>query len=383
MIEYVPLSVDPNGFQNKGFKDFGRNKMILGGVLFVAITVGIFWYLFHYIEPGEDIPTFDNLRWIYLVLALPFLPIETLLSSFRMWMICRVLQPEITFGSCLLADLANSGIAVLTPSQTGGGPGQIYILNRRGAKLGTALTISLLTFVGTMIALFGMGMYVLFLTDEDRSGPLFIGAVVTLTLIAALMLLSVVFPGFFRILISGFSRMTWRLGGQKYPLKEWRERERPETHSPADPMGPWAIWLVEILYTYRDDLRRFLRHGKLVFTCTCLLSLGFFFSRFILSFLCVRFLGIDESSLGEIMAIQMTLIFLTYLAPTPGSAGIAELASLSIMSGIVPHGYAPYYNILWRFATVYLVAIVGLLAFLSTVLNDMGNVYRQRWKEKI
>jgi hypothetical protein len=143
-------------------------------------------------------------------------------------------------------------------------------------------------------------------------------------------------------------------------------------------MGPWAIWLVEILYTYRDDLRRFLRHGKLVFAGACFLSLGFFFSRFILAFLCVRFLGIDDSSLGEIIALQMTLVFLTYLAPTPGSAGIAELASLSIMSGIVPHGYAPYYNLLWRFTTVYLVATTGLLVVLGTALRDMGNVYRQQ-----
>ena len=147
-------------------------------------------------------------------------------------------------------------------------------------------------------------------------------------------------------------------------------------------MGPRAIWLVEIISTYRDDLRRFLRHGKLVFSCTCFLSLGFFFSRFLLAFLCVRFLGIDKSSLGEIMATQMTLVFLTYLAPTPGSAGIAELASLSIMAGIVPHGYAPYYNLLWRFTTVYFVAIIGLLVILGTVLNDMGSIYRQRWKRK-
>jgi uncharacterized protein (TIRG00374 family) len=146
-------------------------------------------------------------------------------------------------------------------------------------------------------------------------------------------------------------------------------------------MGPWAIWLVDILYTYRDDLRRFLRHGKLVFAVTCFLSLGFFFSRFILAFLCVRFLGIEDSSLGEIISIQMILVFLTYLAPTPGSAGIAELASLSIMSGIVPHGYAPYYNLLWRFTTVYLVATVGLLVVLGTVLSDMGKAYRQRRQE--
>lgn len=370
--------VERNGFADIRFEGFGRGKLIVGGILFVAITLGIFWYLFHDIEPGEDIPRFDQLRWVYLLLALPFLPVETLLSSFRMWLICRVLQPELTFATCLKADLANSAIAVLTPFQIGGGPGQIYILNRGGARLGTALTISLLTFIGTMVALFGLGLYVLFLTDEDRTGALFIGAVVTLTLIAALIVLSVVFPGFFRILISGFSRIFWRLRGRRHPLKEWKAPSSPPNPAPGDRMGPWAIWLVEILYTYRDDLRRFLRHGKLVFAGACFLSLGFFFSRFILAFLCVRFLGIDDSSLGEIIALQMTLVFLTYLAPTPGSAGIAELASLSIMSGIVPHGYAPYYNLLWRFTTVYLVATTGLLVVLGTALRDMGKVYRQQ-----
>ncbi len=108
------------------------------------------------------------------------------------------------------------------------------------------------------------------------------------------------------------------------------------------------------------------------------MSLGLFFSRFILAFLCVRFLGIDESSLEEMIRIQMTLVFLTYLAPTPGSAGIAELASLSIMGGIVPYGFAPYYNLLWRFTTVYLVATIGLLLVLGTGWIDMRKIYRQQ-----
>ncbi len=382
MTDLSSSSLERKGFADTRFEGFGRGKLIVGGILFVAITLGIFWYLFHYIGPGEDIPRFDQLRWGYLLLALPFLPIETFLSSFRMWLICRVLQPDLTFATCVKADLANSGIAVLTPSQTGGGPGQIYILNRGGAKLGTALTISLLTFIGTMVALFGLGIYVLFLTDEDRTGALFIGAVITLTTISALIVLSVILPAFFRSLISGFSRFLWQVRGRKYPLQDWWNPQQTPSQPPADRMGPWAIWLVDILYTYRDDLRRFLGHGKLVFAGTCFLSLGFFFSRFILAFLCVRFLGIDDSSLGEIIAIQMTLVFLTYLAPTPGSAGIAELASLSIMSGIVPHGYAPYYNLLWRFTTVYLVATIGLLVVLGTALSDMGNAYRQHPKER-
>ena len=122
MTDLNSRPVERNGFANKGLEGFGRGKLIVGGVLFVAITLGIFWYLFHYIEPGENIPRFDQLRWAYLLLALPFLPIETLLSSFRMWLICRVLQPELTFATCLKADLANSGIAALTPFQIGGAP---------------------------------------------------------------------------------------------------------------------------------------------------------------------------------------------------------------------------------------------------------------------
>jgi hypothetical protein len=383
MTDLNSPSPEPCRTADSRFEGFGRGKLILGGILFLVITVGIFGYLFHYLEPGEDIPSFADLKWMYLILAIPFLPLETLLSSLRMWLICRVLQPELSFATCLKADLANSGIAVLTPSQTGGGPGQIYILNRGGAKLGTALTISLLTFIGTMAALLGLGVYVLLFTDEDRTGALFIGAVLTLTLIAALIVLSMVFPGFFRVLISGFSRLLWRLRGQRTPLKDWKKPGSAPGDPPADRMGPWAVWLMDILYTYRDDLRRFLRHGKPVFALTCFLSLGFFFSRFVLAFLCVRFLGIEESSFREISAIQMTLVFLTYLAPTPGSAGIAELASLSIMSGIVPPGYAPYYNLLWRFSTVYLTATIGLLVVLGTALGDMGGAYRRRRKEDI
>jgi len=295
-----------------------------------------------------------------------------------MWLISRVLQPEISFKTCVKADLANSGIAVLTPLQTGGGPGQIYMLNRGGARFGTALTISLLGFVGTIIALFLMGLYTLWEMDLEEVGPLFLGAVAILTFVAALVISSAVLPGLFRVMISEISRSLWRLSGRKKSLQDWWKPGCPRTQSPSDRMTPWAVWLVETLYSYQNDLRRFLRNGKTVFVCSCLLSLGLFFSRFILSFLCVRFLGIEESSFGEMIRIQMTLLFLTYLALTPGSAGIAELASRSIMAEIVPYGFAPYYNFLWRLTTVYLAATIGLFLVLGTGLMDMRKIYRRQ-----
>jgi uncharacterized protein (TIRG00374 family) len=367
-------------FSEKGIKGLSRGKLFLGGIFFVVITIAIFWYQFHRIAPGDEIPSFDQIRWGYLILILLFLPLETFLSAARIWIICRLLYPHISFWTCLKADLGNAAIAILTPSQMGGGPGQMYFLNRGGVGLSTALTITLLTFVSTLVTLLVMGLYSLFLAYVDHSNPLFIGAVSTLTLVSGLIILSAVHPGFFRMLISGFSRGFWRLRAQKYPLQGWWPPGRPRAGEPADCMGPLAIRLIDILYAYREDLIRFLLRGKVLFIWTCFFGLAFFISRFVLTFFCVRFLGIEASSLSEIIEIQMTLVFLTYLAPTPGSAGIAEEASLSIMWGIVPMGYAPYYNLLWRFTTVYFGAVTGLLILWVSVLKDMANVLRQKRK---
>ncbi len=109
--------------------------------------------------------------------------------------------------------------------------------------------------------------------------------------------------------------------------------------------------LVDLLYTYREDVGRFLRHGKACFVAVCLLSVSFLLARALMPYLCARFLGIEGGSLRQIVEAQIALIFLVFFAPTPGGAGIAEGASLSIMADIVPPGIARLYNLLWRLST--------------------------------
>lgn len=362
------------------FRASSRAKFLAGGLLFTAISVTIFWYQFNSMETGDKLPRLEQLQWGHLLLILLFLPVENLLAGTRMWMICRILQPGISFWVCLKADLANMGAAILTPSQTGGGGGQIYILNRSGAKIETALTISLLSFLGSMVAILAIGSYSLCFTGIAKAGSLFIAAVSMLTFVAALIIGSALWPGFYRIIIALSSRVFWRLRSRSYPLEQWWPPSLPKTDPPYDRMGRLAARLTDIVYGYRNNLARFLHHGKLTFLCTCLLSLGFFASRFILAFLCIRFLGIQESSLGQVIEMQMALSFLIYLAPTPGSAGVAEVASLSIMAEIVPPGFRPYYNLLWRSSTVYVTAMVGLLVILSAVVQDMKRLYGRQQK---
>jgi len=359
---------------------FRFSKLILFGVLFLGFTIGIFWYQFHSIKPGMTIPSVSQLQWVYFIPLLFLLPAETVLSALRMRMICKILQPEVSYRTCLKAELANAGMAILTPSQTGGGPGQMYMLHRGGVKVGTALTISLLTFIGTMVSLLGMGVYTLLAVGSDRVGLLFAGAVYMFTIIAALILLSAVWPGILRCGISGSSRIYQRMRGGRVVLEEWWPPGAPGTGPATDRMGPFAIRFVNILYVYREDLVQFLRKGKAVFLLTCFLSVLFFFSRILIAFFCVRFLGIRNSTLGEVVGIQMALVFVTYFGPTPGSAGIAEGASLAIMGGIVSAGFAPYYNFLWRFFSAYVAAFVGILLILYSVYFDVRMEVRRKWK---
>ncbi len=156
----------------------------------------------------------------------------------------------------------------------------------------------------------------------------------------------------------------------------------PPGHSrkglPIDRMDSICAKLAGSVYAHQADLRRFLHRGKLSFLAVCVLSLTFLASRIFLAYFCVRFLGIQESNAGEIFEIQMALIFLTYLAPTPGNAGIAEGASSWIMGEIVPLGFAPYYNFLWRFSTVYVAATAGLILLFHRIVSDMQkNIHRR------
>ena len=363
--------------QRDGFSGRNRGRLLIGGLIFLLLTLAIFGFQFYRIQTGDDIPRLSQLRWGYLVLIACFLPLEALVLGLRMWVVCRVLQPGISYWTCFQADLANSGIALLTPSQSGGGAGQIYFLSRGGARIGTALTTTLLTFVGTMLALLGFGLYSLFFSRIGDTGPLFLGAVTTFALASAFLIFSAAWPGFFRVGIGAASRLIWRIRRKRYPLHDWWPPGHTRMGFPVDCMDSVSGKLADLAYTHQADLRRFLRRGKLSFVAVCLLSLAFLASRFFLAYFCIRFLGIQESTAGEIFEMQIALIFLTYLAPTPGNAGIAEGASLWIMGVIVPLGFAPYYNLLWRFSTVYVAATAGLVLLFQRIVADLQkNIHR-------
>lgn len=356
-----------------------RGKLLTGGLGFLALTVGVFWWLFTRVPAGHAAPLLADLRGGYFVLLLLVLPVETVTSAARIWLICRVLHPGVSFWTCVQSEFANVAVAILTPSQSGGGPGQIYMLNRgAGVSVGTGLTATLLSFMGTIVGLLLMGLYSLLVSGVGVSAPLFLAPVWTLTAIAAALLLGAMWPDLFRVGLAALSRTVCRVLRRSDAVTDWWPPRAARTGPAFDRMDAMTAWLVDLLYTYREDVRRFLRHGKACFVAVCLLSVAFLLARALMPYLCARFLGVEGGTLRQILEVQVALIFLVFFAPTPGGAGIAEGASLWIMADIVPPGIAPYYNLLWRFSTAYLAALAGFLCLGRALARDASRISRRR-----
>jgi len=356
--------------------DAERWKLIFGGLVFLLLTAGIFWYQFDQIQAGTARPRWDRLRWGYALLILLCLPVETLCAALRIWLLCRVLHPGVGLWTCVKAELSNVSISLLTPSQTGGGPAQIYILSRAGVGVGTSLTVSLISFMGTTVVLVFFGLYAVFVSGVGEATPLFATAFWTIIAVMLAMISGVLCPGLFQAVLGWMSRAIQRLRGRRGVLQDWRPPRGDRSELSAERMGPVACKLADLVYTYRDGARKFLRAGKACFAWSCLLSAAFLFSRTLMPYLCLRFLGIEGSTFRHVVEAQIALTFLVFFAPTPGGAGLTEGASMAMMSQIVPAGFVPHYNLLWRFSTAYLAALAGLFCFLQAILQDLGKTVR-------
>jgi uncharacterized protein (TIRG00374 family) len=345
-----------------------KQKLVWGTALFMVLTAGIFGYLFATMD-GSAGPTWSSLQWEWGLLLLLALPLDPGATSARMWAVCRVLAPDVSYWTCFKADCANFAMSTITPGQSGGGVAQVYMLNREGVPTGTAWTLSMISFLGTLVGLAIIGLYALLVTKHPIvTGTLFTAAVWTVAVAVALMGIFAYLPGLIRVPTGMLSRALARLTRRTHRLEDWHPPGSSDG-APVDRMGRFATTFVNVLYTYSNDIPRFLKNGKLAFLGVIAGTLGFLVARGLVAYCCLRFLGLD-GGLVEVMGIQMALTFVVYFSPTPGGAGVAESVSLIVMAAFVPDGFAAYYNLLWRFATIYFWAIAGGIFLAQAVFRS-------------
>ena len=188
------------------------------------------------------------------------------------------------------------------------------------------------------------------------------------------MIVAVCWPASLNFVFKGLQRVIWKTDYRSRPMKTDGHCQHSPKKSLADLLHNLSQKLIDLCALHQRNMRRFFGLNRSSFVWVCLLSFVFMLSRAIMAFLCLRFLGIEASSLKDVLETQLNLIFLIYFAPTPGSSGLAEGASMLMMDAVIPAAFAPSYNLLWRSTTLYLPAIAGLIFLSWTIIQDARRV---------
>ena len=361
----------------------GSYRLLCGGLMFIGLTVGIFWFQFSKIPAGSRPEVWGQLQWRYLLWLLLFLPVDTVAAGLRIWVIGRVLQPGVSLWTCLKAEWANLGLAMLTPSQTGGGFGQMYMLSRGGMRLGTALTVSLISFLGSMVVLLFVGIHALLSPGVEHLNAFFQGAFVVFFLVFGGLMAAVCWPGLVRRVARAMTTVVGKIESRSALPQKCGLPQKCRIRRLSETICMVSKKCIDLCFHHQANMRRYFRLSNSNFLWVCLLSLIFMLARAIMAFLCLRFLGIAVGDVGHVLQTQLCLIFLIYFAPTPGSSGLAEGASMAMMDGIISAGFVPYYNLLWRSLTLYLPAVAGLIFLLSAIAKDARNAVDRRARQMV
>ncbi len=259
----------------------------------------------------------------------------------------------------------------------------MYMLSRGGMRLGTALTVSLISFLGSMVVLLFVGIHGLLSSSVAHLNVLFQGAFVVFSLVFGGLMAAVCWPASMRCVARALTTAVGKIEGRSGLSQKSRLPQKCRNRRLSETICILSKKCIDLCDHHQANMRRYFRLSNSNFLWVCLLSLVFMLARAIMALLCLRFLGIAVGDVGHVLQTQMCLIFLIYFAPTPGSSGLAEGASMAMMEGIISAGFVPYYNLLWRSLTLYLPAVAGLIFLLWAIVKDTRNAVDRRARKTV
>jgi uncharacterized protein (TIRG00374 family) len=240
-------------------------------------------------------------------------------------------------------------LAGLTPSQTGGGAAQLYVLQRAGLPLADAVAMSSLSFLASTGALLLLGLVVYAALPGDLPAGLLFGVRATLVLFVVLVLVVA------WLLRHGESAAA---AAQAAPSPERAGRIRRALHA-------LRVLVARSLETARTLLRT---HRGAVLALVPLTAL-LFLTKFALTFAVFRAFQPD-GFLGEFLATQVILVLALFFAPTPGGSGITEASAAAFLSTFLATGPAFAFVVHWRLLTLYVPVLLGGLVLLAQLRAD-------------
>lgn len=282
-----------------------------------------------------------------------------LLDALRFLYVMKTLQINSTLGYLVKLAFINMFLSNITPFATGGGFAQIYFLNKKDISIGDATAVTTIKTVLPIIFFF-ITTPIILITDKNLLNIVPSGN--NLIYILALILIYILAAyGFYKILKNtniikrSLTKILTLLESKKIISANKAESYRNKSSVEID--------------SFALNIKRFACGKKLYIFLSVLSMILYLFILFMFPVVLIR--GVSSSiSISQIISIQILLTFVTYFAPTPGATGLAEGGFTLMFSNFVGGNYIVSLTFLWRFFTMYLGMLIGLIIFYLEIAKN-------------
>ena len=333
----------------------GRKYRIKPGLtVFLAISVASALAIFFL---TADRGTWSSLRRIrpeYAALASILMGVQWCFNAIRFKILVNSLDNKVTFMTSLKAFMANVFISAITPSQTGGGAMQIYVLNRAGVPIAKGFAGCLMGAVLSVLCLLTSTLLILSSRPSfkaqigQRMGGVAISVFVVFGILGGLFLLSIVSITLVKRLIGGALLIATRMIKTRRRLAITKR-------------------VLGGIDQYRECLLVFVTARKRKLLLALIFTLAGIATNSLISLVLLTGLNVTHDSLSVYLA-QFILFFIAYFGPTPGASGIAEFSNYWILSSLnIEPGMLGVYTVVWRSFTSFIGVAIGGLVVLSLV----------------
>lgn len=340
-----------------------EKKHILRGLkVFILLTFTTLAIIFITQATQESLKAIIEFKKGYLILAFLLSGMDLFLGGLRIHIFfTKKVLKKVSLWNCCRANLANMFVAAVTPSQTGGGPAQLYILNRSGAPLSGAMSVSIINFFSSLF-FFLISVLFISVTLPKAIIDLKIEHVIRYGIVViGLVLASVVFLIIKPESLSWLFQKIAKISGYLWKKNKGKKISQKIT---------------EQVTQFKDYLHLFLTKEKPTLFLSFAVTVILYFNKYLIAYVIVKGLNLSPS-LWDVFYIQTLQFFLLYFSPTPGSAGAAEVSSAFLMSKLVPLYQLPLFVILWRFFVTY----IGVTLGGWITIRDLNRFFKEKEME--